>query len=161
MSGSSGDNDSCGYINLDPSDGARGWYWTSKTDKLLFSTDVNKRGAGNGTAGTEADGDQTSDERLKSNIQGINYGLQDVLNLVPIQFDMDNTHQLGFGAQTIKEVIPECVYVGAYCEDIKDNRYAMQYYQIIPVLTKAIQEQQEIINALDARLKLLEDGGEG
>jgi predicted RNase H-like nuclease (RuvC/YqgF family) len=52
--------------------------------------------------------------------------------------------QLGFIAQEVEPIIPEMVVKPTTSEDF----YAMRYTELIPVLTKAIQEQQDIINDL-------------
>jgi len=116
-------------------------------------------------------GTQTSDERLKNISPDFNYGIEHVLQLQPITYsrkdDTEPTQRLGFGAQTTQQIIPEAVYdtgdcVDGYETDLEDETkdtpksdetiLAMEYVQLIPVLTKAIQEQQEIIDKQQQRI---------
>ncbi len=111
----------------------------------------------------------TSDERLKKNIKKITYGLNEVLQLNPISFQWKsnvdtNQTKLGFSAQELLKVLPEVVkthdYI--YADDEKtllkkeNENLGVYYSDIIPVLTKAIQEQQEIIKKLQKRVETLE-----
>lgn len=89
----------------------------------------------------------TSDARLKKNIADLNYGLYAVMNMRPVQYDWkDNSEKvkkIGFLAQELRNVIPEAV-VG---DETKEN-LAVNYIELIPVLVKAIQEQQKQIEDL-------------
>lgn len=94
-----------------------------------------------------------SDRRNKKNIKEINYGLNELLLLKPVRFDYktdesESSKRIGFIAQDILEVIPECVDVS------NPERYGIAPTELIPVLVKAIQEQQVQINALKAHLNL-------
>jgi hypothetical protein len=106
-----------------------------------------------GTTGGTVVGDQTSDERLKVGIYDTTYGLDTILNLRPINFTMHGKNQVGFSAQHTRNHLPEAVYdTGEVIVEGEENKLAMEYVQIIPVLTKAIQE-------LSARLVALENKG--
>ncbi len=90
-----------------------------------------------------------SDRRLKNNISTLNYGLDEILQLKPVSYNWKNrpekTQQsLGLIAQDLKAVISELVQV----ENDKEQLFHVNYTELIPVLIKAIQEQQEIINSL-------------
>jgi hypothetical protein len=67
--------------------------------------------------------------------------LKEVLKLHPVAYKMKgtNTSDIGFLAQELKLVLPEIVYG-------KEGEMTVSYGQITPVLAKAIQEQQTIIN---------------
>ena len=54
---------------------------------------------------------------------------------------------LGFIAQEVEGIVPEAVVV----PKSEDEYYAMKYEALIPVLTKAIQEQQREIEILRAQ----------
>jgi len=91
---------------------------------------------------------QPSDSRLKTKISNINYGLNAVMAMRPVQYfwkaSPDNDQMLGFIAQEIEKIVPESVVAPT-----KDGEYyAMKYDALIPVLTKAIQEQQAQIEDL-------------
>lgn len=95
----------------------------------------------------------TSDLRMKKNVLEIDYGLKTVMELRPVSFewrkDSLKTH-LGFIAQEIQQVIPDIV-------DVSDKGLlGMNYAELIPVLTKAIQEQQKQIESMQKKLELLE-----
>ena len=97
-----------------------------------------------------------SDKRLKSNVQIIPYGLNEIMQLEPIIYDMhlsptfdydpakisDKTYtDIGFIAQDVYKIIPEMV--------TKPNNekefWGIKYEKIVPVLVKAMQEQQNQI----------------
>ena len=91
----------------------------------------------------------TSDIRQKKNIDPLNYGLNQVLAMKPVSFNWYNEEvkdkkHLGFIAQEMNKMIPEVIVVP------KDEKefYGMKYAELIPVLVKAIQEQQKIIDEL-------------
>jgi hypothetical protein len=99
-----------------------------------------------------------SDERRKENIQLINYGLKEVLQLFPKKFnykiDEYKKIYLGFIAQDVLPIIPEAVQ-----SDIDDNEqyYAMNYDNLVPVLVNAIKEQQLQIDQLKAEIEILKN----
>ena len=93
---------------------------------------------------------QNSDLRLKTNINTIPYGLNHLLQLNPVSYNFknqidtsDNTLHLGLIAQDVKVIIPEVV---TYMDD--ENDYlGISYSLFIPILIKAIKDQNDIINA--------------
>ncbi len=99
----------------------------------------------------------TSDRREKRDIQGLNYGLREILNLHPVRFRWKATpeqgEKLGLIAQDLLEVIPEVVKTHEFIsideegalEKKQLDRLGVYYSDLIPVLIKAIQEQQELI----------------
>jgi len=101
----------------------------------------------------------TSDIRLKKNVKALSYGLSEVLQLQPITYRWkngpENKDKIGFSAQQLLEIIPEVVATHSYELDKeggqairKENKNLGVYYSdIIPILTKAIQEQQQLIIA--------------
>lgn len=92
----------------------------------------------------------TSDARVKSNIKNIPLGLETVKKMNPVIYDkylnFEKTgisiEEIGFLAQELKLLIPNAV-IG---NPNDKNPMGINYSQIIPVLTKAIQEQQNIID---------------
>jgi hypothetical protein len=111
----------------------------------------------------------TSDARLKENISGVNYGLEAVMKMKPVSFtwkekEIDNgrTH-IGFLAQDIRQVIPEAVTDHEWREktDSADREWVpaenlgINYAEIMPVLVKAIQEQQKMIEQLKVEIASL------
>ena len=113
----------------------------------------------------------TSDKRLKKEIKPINYGLSQVMKLKPVSYKWKQGNQdtkLGFIAQDVTSVVPEIVKFEETTPEIrkqiiesgrevpKVDYYAMSYTELIPVLTKAIQEQQTIINNQNAKIESIE-----
>ncbi|MFD2823936.1 tail fiber domain-containing protein [Lacinutrix iliipiscaria] len=88
---------------------------------------------------------QNSDRRLKKDIEDLNYGLDEVLNLNPVSYhwkrNPDQPKSLGLIAQDVQTVINEIVHTA---ED-ETKTLSVSYTELIPVLIKAIQEQQEVI----------------
>jgi hypothetical protein len=102
----------------------------------------------------------TSDERLKENIVGIGYGLQQISALRPVSFEWINSDgktNLGFIAQEVETVIPEAVTTldESMSKSINSQKM-LDKDTLIPVLVKAIQEQQALIQTLTDRITALE-----
>jgi hypothetical protein len=110
------------------------------------------------TSGTVV-GAQTSDIRLKRNVKPLTYGLDEIMKIEPIKFTRNNVASVGFSAQQIKPIIPEAVTdtKEPIEGDSEKTKLVMEYTQIVPVLVKAVQEQQAIIESLKLRIKALED----
>ncbi len=92
-----------------------------------------------------------SDRRAKTDILHIQYGLAEVLQLNPTQYRYKgNAHtSIGFIAQEVVDIIPEIVEVPADTNDYMSIRYT----EMVPVLTKAIQELSEQNESLNSRLE--------
>jgi hypothetical protein len=168
-----------------PTIGARGhsneWQGTG-----VMGSRFNSGGANNGWGGEFYDDlgytgffGLISDERTKKDITPIDGALAIVgqLNPVTYNYDLDkypnmglNTEmEYGFIAQEVKTVIPEvtrektfdtkaCVELKphAQVENSKETFVVMDYTRVIPILTKAIQEQQELIDQQQKQLELLQ-----
>ncbi len=92
-----------------------------------------------------------SDQKLKTNVKDIEYGLDTIMKLKPKQYDWkkDDRHDIGFIAQEVEEVIPEIVKDNEWFDDkIK----TMDYEKLTAVLIKAVQEQQQQIEELKEKL---------
>jgi hypothetical protein len=106
-----------------------------------------------------------SDKRLKENIHSIDSALQKLMLLNPIKYDLiqqipdsvpgsmkdfikaDCKNRLGFIAQDVQKVFPQSVH-----KEPKTGYYGISTMDLIPVLVKAIQEQQIQIKALEDKL---------
>lgn len=108
-----------------------------------------------------------SDGRVKSNIKSLSNCLEKVMNLEPVSYDHHASEfvddvlnvdtsigkkSLGFIAQDLNEIIPEVVFSP---EDENTTLWAVDYEKIIPVLVKAIQEQQSKMQLLENEIELL------
>ena len=111
--------------------------------------------------------DTYSDKRIKTDIQPIFNAIDKVNLLNPVYYQKHDSYvendflnidfdssvkSLGFIAQEVYNVIPEAVNTGT-----TNELWAMDYTKIIPILTKAIQEQQALIKALEQRIINLEN----
>ncbi len=86
----------------------------------------------------------SSDRRLKKEIKNSNYGLNTVMQLRPVSFKWkqgDQDVNLGLIAQEVQKLLPEVIDVGTD----KAKTLGMNYTELIPVVIKATQEQQLII----------------
>ncbi|MEM8891519.1 MAG: tail fiber domain-containing protein, partial [Bacteroidota bacterium] len=117
----------------------------------------------------------TSDMRDKENILPIPYGLNEVMKLNPVIYNWkegpDSEAKLGLLAQDLLPILKEVVKTHNYevseedesLTKVKLDRLGVYYSDIIPVLIKATQEQQDIIEKqqklieqMEARLQNLE-----
>jgi hypothetical protein len=92
-----------------------------------------------------------SDSRIKKNIVNSNYGLSTVLKLRPVEYNLisNDLKQVGFIAQEVQKLVPEVV-TGKEGDLSKGEILGITYSNLVPVLTKAIQEQQKQIEELKA-----------
>ena len=97
-----------------------------------------------------------SDVRLKENVEDLNYGLKDVLNIRPVSFDWkekrNGKHDIGVIAQEIEKIIPEVVEEVDSLNSGEDTHKTVDYAKLTSVLIKAVQEQQQQINELKEKL---------
>ena len=109
----------------------------------------------------------TSDARDKSNIRDMSYGLKDILKLHPVVFNWKDAPErgdkLGLIAQELQTVIKEAVISRTFTTDEKgaksvaeNSRLGVFYNDLVPVMIKAIQEQQAQIGAKDATIESLQ-----
>lgn len=116
--------------------------------------------------GTVSDG---SDARIKTNIRSMPDNiLAKVMQLRPVNYNRINqpnddeqssAEYTGFVAQEVEEVFPDMVHtteLAAGVSDVIPDFKSLAQKELIAVLTKAIQEQQEIIDDLKERVAVLE-----
>ncbi|MDX2247858.1 MAG: tail fiber domain-containing protein, partial [Bacteroidia bacterium] len=125
----------------------------------------------------------TSDYREKNSIENIAYGMNHIMQLRPVSFRWNQHPELGLKlgliAQEVEPVISEVVKTHQYrinpetgmMEQIELNRFGINYTDLIPVMIKGMQEQQEdlenqqkmietqqeMIQKLEERIRLLEE----
>ena len=121
-------------------------------------TDDVWRAYSQGTVTSAIDGNGTyqnlSDSKYKDNIAPTSVGLSEIqaLNVVSFDWNTSGDHVIaGYVAQELMTVLPNLVSADDETGDLRVNHMG-----IIPVLTKAIQEQQAIIEDLQTRLSALE-----
>jgi len=123
----------------------------------------------------------TSDRRVKTEIKTIQYGINQVMQLNPVSYkwkDRDYKNQLngnskkdkieplsdnriiGFIAQDLNKIVPEVVHTYQWEKDKENNpikvpmkTLGVSYSDLIPVLIKSIQEQQELLETIDSEQK--------
>lgn len=96
-----------------------------------------------------------SDIRLKKEISEIPASLQKIMQLKPKTYYLkdkasNGLRQYGFIAQELEAILPEMVHNNA------EGMKSVNYQQLIPLLTAALQEQQATIERLEKRLADLE-----
>jgi hypothetical protein len=98
-----------------------------------------------------------SDETQKTIVENIENASEKVSTLRTVMGyynnDENETRRPFLIAQDVQAVLPEAVSV----QDIETGVLGMSYTDVIPLLTAAIKEQRETINALEARITALED----
>ncbi len=121
-----------------------------------------------------------SDRKTKKNLNEIKNALSIVNQLNPVSYKFDqkkypnmglNTEkEYGFVAQEVRKILPEITRIKKIninaAKEVKPNEEQVEtdveafvmldYTRLIPILTKAIKEQQEVINDQEKRLKTLE-----
>jgi len=108
---------------------------------------------------------ESSDARDKDQVRPLSYGLDEVRALRPVLYswrrDPDHAFRYGFIAQEVRDVLPEIV-----AGDEAEGSLSISYSGLVPVLVRAVQEQQQELDAqeariadLEARLAALEDTG--
>jgi len=100
-----------------------------------------------------------SDQKLKTDITDVSDGLDQIAKLKPVKYKMkidstkrdDPSYNYGFLAQDVQDVLPDLTRF-AYTDDAKkDSTLFINYDMVIPLLVKAIQEQQVMIESLGKR----------
>lgn len=102
---------------------------------------------------------ELSDGRLKKDVRPLDAGLSRVMSLRPVSYDwrrsenpqmaLPETRSIGFVAQELEQVVPEAVSA-----DARGLR-TVAYGELVPVLAKAVQEQQALIEAQRVELEQL------
>lgn len=109
---------------------------------------------------------QTSDRNTKTNIENIAYGLEEIMKLRPVSFNWkeqpNGSKKLGFIAQELLPVIAEVVKTedeipqeDGTVKTEKLQNMGVYYSDIIPVLVKGMQEQQEQIEKQNQLIEML------
>ena len=140
-----------GVYGFKTSSGIGGYF--SSTSGYALVTEIGKVGIGtmtprylldvNGTISATGGANYLSDVRHKKNVKDLTTGLDAVEKLRPVTFEwkapkdkgMEGT-QTGFIAQEVEKILPSTVMT----EDNAEKTKHMKYNELIPVLTKAIQE---------------------
>ena len=122
---------------------------------------INSSGAGVQVSNGATSWSSYSDIRLKKNITPLRSVLEDIKSIECINYHLDNIDtdetpiRIGVSAQSLvgkfDEVVDETEVKGK-----EDLYYSVRYTDMVPVLVKAIQEQQAMIEELKAKVAALE-----
>jgi hypothetical protein len=95
----------------------------------------------------------SSDERLKTDVQTVTYGLNEVSNLNPVTFywteeasKYDRNKKYGFIAQQVSPYMPDLVGTD------EDGYHNVDTFSMIPILVKAIKELKAEVDDLKSKL---------
>jgi len=130
-------------------------YIAGTTDQGAYNLQVN--GTGVWGAGAYVNG---SDARLKEDVQSIASGINLVTQMRPVTFkykeeySKDQSIQTGFIAQELKEVLKNTNYVDGVVKQGPEY-LNVAYQNLIPILTKAIQELKTELDAVKVELATL------
>jgi hypothetical protein len=112
---------------------------------------------------------ETSDIRFKENIKPLDKGLEIINKLKPVKFNFITTtennfsefDEIGFIAQDVEGALSTELFAKAVVkkldEDKEDSALGLMTEKFIPILVKAIQEQQALIKVLEQRIINLEN----
>jgi len=131
------------------------------TDGDLISFTNDQAGCGSiSCSGTTTAYNTSSDYRLKENVVELTDALTRVGQLQPKRFnfisDADTTYD-GFLAHEVSSIVPEAIKGEKDAVDGEGNPeyQGIDQSKLVPLLVKAIQEQQEQIDALQSEIKTL------
>ena len=160
-----------GFTGSSPNNGSDNWFiFCEDTTTSRFRVASN----GNVTNTNNSYG-AISDIRLKENIVDASPKLDDLLQVKIRNYNLigDDKKQLGVVAQELEEVFPSMIDESPDFEeqevideegnvtkervDLGTTTKSVKYSVFVPMLIKAMQEQQEIINDLKARIETLEN----
>ena len=124
-----------------------------------FRDDIQIRAGGSGGVSLSSGGTSfvgASDEKLKTIIENITGALDNVAKLRTVigryEWDAEDKRRSFLIAQDVQAVLPEVV------EKNPEGNLMLDYNGVIPLLTAALKEAKTKIEALEARIKKLEDG---
>ena len=160
QSGNAGDENIPAKFSLYTSDGTN-----SAAERITIAssgavTIANLAGTGSRTVLADANGvlsAPVSSITTKENVQTLNYGLNEILQINPVSFDYINKDKwgdernLGFIIEDMFPVVPEVTGT------MNNGDMYLDMTKLIPILTKAIQEQNALIKALEQRILILEN----
>ena len=139
---------------------ATNWYWMVNQANSVNTIIIYGNGNINNLNNSYG---QLSDIRLKENVVDATPKLEDIkkLRVKNFNFRGDNLKQIGLIAQEVEDVFPGLVDEDKQ-PDIENGPEgevykSVKYSVLVPMLVKAMQEQQEIIDNLKLRIEQLEN----
>ena len=148
------------YLRIDEPQGDLAFLWVDNTQLFRISNTLGH--VGRTDSGTVV-GAQTSDERVKNVGEAVAYGLSEIKQLQPKQFEYKKdpgVNKIGFIAQEVESIIPEAVFdtrneLDGHQEGDR-TKLGMEYVAIIPVLVNAVKELSAEVDTLKAKVAALE-----
>ena len=139
------------YVSASGNTYARGWI-SSSANYYSFGL-VGTDGPLYTKGGKITNVNPSSDERLKTGIQPVTYGLNEVSNLNPVTFywtedasKHDRNKKYGFIAQQVASHIPDLVGTD------EKGYYNLDTFSMIPILVKAIKDLKAEVDELKSKL---------
>jgi hypothetical protein len=113
-------------------------------------------------AGVQVPWHVTSDRIWKEDIKTLPLGLDFVKQLKPVDYirkkNQNNTREMGFIAQDVELLLLNSGYKGqGFLTEDDEGLLSLRYNDFIALLTKAIQDQQILIEDLKERIEFLEN----
>ena len=149
-----------GYVSC-----AKSTSTNSDNSFILYSTGASAYrfyvGMGGTISATNTTISAISDQRLKENIRDLDIGLNAIMALKPRKFDWkegkgkDIKGDRGFIAQEFEQVLPDLIDEWKDPAPEGEDPYKAVRADLIPILVKAMQEQQAMINELKAEVAAL------
>ncbi len=131
------DNDGTTWLDHNNDNRRSWWYWVSNTwaQRMYLTTDGNLWIGGSLSQG--------SDRRMKTDINDLRYGMDEIMQIIPREFTMieNRERKIGFIAQEIEKIIPEVVLE----DETGGNLKSVSYSELTALIVKGMQEQQQII----------------
>lgn len=123
---------------------------------IHFTDSGGEQGRIHSTGGGSVTYATTSDRRVKENIRDTASKIDDLKAIQVRDYELisDGSSHTGFIAQELHTVIPDAVTVGG--DDVREERWGVEYGKVTPVLVKALQEALAKIEDLEARVTALE-----
>ena len=141
----------CAYLYQQQDDAGDSYIWVD--DTMVYRISATQ--ADIGTTGGTVIGTQTSDLRLKENVEAYGDGLKLVEAISPITFtlkkDKSKQKKTGFNAQELRSLGLTAVYEGGTSLETGERALQLDSSQLIPVLVNAIKELSARVNALESK----------
>lgn len=133
-------------------------------DKIQSNSEMSAKGvdyeAQTSSSFMSSMGGMMSDERVKDKILPCVRGLDAVMKMNPVEFEYNfepGVAHVGLLAQAVQKIVPEAVTVSekAIAMGLPDNTLQINYSELIPVLIRGIQDQQQQIEELKRQINIL------
>jgi len=146
-------------IRINNTSSSSGWSFYPSSSGVMYIGKTTNLGTFDGTSGAYT---ATSDARLKTNIRSIEPVLSQLLSLDVKRYEFirnnpEGKEFIGVLAQDLLELYPEFVSINTSNDGnpVVENQLGVDYGGLSVLAIKAIQEQQALIEQLQAEIELL------